>query len=576
MASITQKIPNYVLGMSTQPDERKLPGQLVDIKNGIPDVVSQLTKRPGSHLVKDITTVSNPYGDSKTYAVSTGDHTKWFDIYTTDEEQYIGQIQNDGVVNIWRCSDGAIIPVDYALVPGTNKVTYLDNSALSDEKSSDLQALTINETTFFVNRRKDTAILTDAIDKSHPQLNEAYVEIKTLAYGRQYSLDFFDPDNNTIYETTRVTSMSVDETISKSTALGNTDNGSCQGMAREIFNHNSGTDKFSTVPPNMSANGKNRLRYEVDARCQPVVDPSNLGTDGDGPQYNDSYQCFVKLQFGGEGYAVGDTYVASNEKGLNATVKIRTTAPIKCRANRGGIRPEPTSSSADEHISANLILSQLKASIDAVQANASVDNRIFCEIVGSGLYLWSYNAFGVSTPEKALMNIITTSANTIDNLPTNARHGYTVRLANSNEDVDDYYLRFNVENLNPDLIKKGTATRSGSTVTVTSTAHGLSNGDEVIFQSLTHGSLHDRWATITSVADVNTFTFTDLASGTVGSAVNCFIHPRRFGEGVWEEVCARGIETTLDKDTMPLKLVRVLPGTYAINGGSSRSYRCRR
>ena len=102
MASVTQKIPTYVLGMSTQPDERKAPGQVVDLVNGVPDVVRQLIKRPGSQLVKDITTTSNPYGDSKTYAVSTADNAKWFNIYTQDDEQYIGQCAADGVVNIWR------------------------------------------------------------------------------------------------------------------------------------------------------------------------------------------------------------------------------------------------------------------------------------------------------------------------------------------------------------------------------------------------------------------------------------------------------------------------------------------
>ena len=146
MASVTQKVPNYVLGISTQPDEKKIPGQVVDLVNGVPDVVNQLTKRPGSQLVTAITP-------------STASHTKWFSIYTAHDEQYIGQVGADGAVKIWRCSDGAEIPVDYANVPGTNKATYLDNSALSDEKSSDIQALTINETTFFVNRRKDTAML---------------------------------------------------------------------------------------------------------------------------------------------------------------------------------------------------------------------------------------------------------------------------------------------------------------------------------------------------------------------------------------------------------------------------------
>ena len=100
MASVTQKVPNYVLGISTQPDEKKVPGQVVDLVNGVPDVVNQLQKRPGSQLVKDITTESNPYGDSKTYAVSTAANAKWFNIYSKSDEQYIGQCAANGAVTI--------------------------------------------------------------------------------------------------------------------------------------------------------------------------------------------------------------------------------------------------------------------------------------------------------------------------------------------------------------------------------------------------------------------------------------------------------------------------------------------
>ena len=105
MASVTQKIPNYILGISTQPDEKKLPGQVTDLVNGVPDVVTQLVKRPGSKLVTTITP-------------STAANSKWFHIYTSDTEQYIGQVAADGAVKIWRCSDGVEISVDYANIAG--------------------------------------------------------------------------------------------------------------------------------------------------------------------------------------------------------------------------------------------------------------------------------------------------------------------------------------------------------------------------------------------------------------------------------------------------------------------------
>ena len=196
MASVTQKIPTYVLGMSTQPDERKAPGQVVDLVNGVPDVVRQLVKRPGSQLVSAI-------------SPSTAAHAKWFNIYTLNDEQYIGQAAADGTVTIWRCSDGAVIPVDYANVAGTNKATYLDNTALSDEKSSDIQVMTNNETTFFCNRQKNVAMLTDASQKSAPQLNEAFISLDTISYGKQYALDPYDPTSNATTSHTRATSLTV-------------------------------------------------------------------------------------------------------------------------------------------------------------------------------------------------------------------------------------------------------------------------------------------------------------------------------------------------------------------------------
>ena len=51
MPSITQTIPNYVSGISEQPDELKTPGQLTVAKNVLPDVTQGLLKRPGGKLI---------------------------------------------------------------------------------------------------------------------------------------------------------------------------------------------------------------------------------------------------------------------------------------------------------------------------------------------------------------------------------------------------------------------------------------------------------------------------------------------------------------------------------------------
>ena len=448
MASVTQKIPSYVLGMSTQPDEKKIPGQVVDLVIGVPDVVRQLIKRAGSQLVSTISpcTVANA---------------KWFNIFTQDDEQYIGQAAADGTVTIWRCSDGAVIPVDYANVAGTNKATYLDNTALSDEKSSDIQVMTINETTFFCNRRKNVAMKTDAADKSAPQLNEAFISLDTISYGKQYALDIYDPTSNTTYTHPRATSITV-ASVDDSSNYSGTSNGDCKGAGREVVNVNTGTAIGSTSPPNASSGGKSNLRYEIDTRCT----PQPTGTVDDSYTYHDTYQAYVKLQFGGEGWTTNDTHAHTSAKGVTTTTTVKSHVNVISRANVAMVRPSPTSSSADEHVSSGGILGDLKTAIDAISGHG-----ITVTICGNGLHLYRATPFGVTSPEKQLMTVTTTEANNIADLPRVCRHGYTVRIVNSGEDMDDYYLRFQAEGVAADITQRATYARAGSTVTVTSANH---------------------------------------------------------------------------------------------------------
>ena len=91
MASVTQKIPNYIAGMSEQPDELKLQGQTTDLLNCVPDVVNQVVKRPGSRFVQNV--------ESEIDA-------EWFNYYRNEEEQYIGCIKQDGTVRIWDAVTG--------------------------------------------------------------------------------------------------------------------------------------------------------------------------------------------------------------------------------------------------------------------------------------------------------------------------------------------------------------------------------------------------------------------------------------------------------------------------------------
>ena len=95
MSTISQTIPNYVLGISEQPDQLKTPGQVRDLVNAIPDVTLMCGKRPGSEVIGEIGNLD------------AADEQKWFSIDNSKYEQYIGRVSTDGTVNVNRLVDSS-------------------------------------------------------------------------------------------------------------------------------------------------------------------------------------------------------------------------------------------------------------------------------------------------------------------------------------------------------------------------------------------------------------------------------------------------------------------------------------
>jgi len=128
MANITQTIPNLSSGISQQPDEYKIPGQVKDMVNAFPDVSQGLTKRPAGKFVASLSDGSN---NSTTNG-------RWFHYYRDENEQYIGQIARDGVVRMWDCLTGAEKTVVNAI--GNN--TYLTHTGDEDIQTRNLYDFT--------------------------------------------------------------------------------------------------------------------------------------------------------------------------------------------------------------------------------------------------------------------------------------------------------------------------------------------------------------------------------------------------------------------------------------------------
>ena len=139
MSAVTQTIPNYIFGISQQPDFLKQPGQVVDSINATPDVTAGLVKRPGSRFIQNI---------------NDNDDGRWFSYYRTEEEQYLGHIQTNGFVRFWNVTDGTACDVTQINDTDGNPVTATSTTAnyLQHTLREDIQTCTINDYTFLTNR----------------------------------------------------------------------------------------------------------------------------------------------------------------------------------------------------------------------------------------------------------------------------------------------------------------------------------------------------------------------------------------------------------------------------------------
>ena len=455
MATITQTIGSYSGGISQQPDELKLPGQVKDALNVLPDITHGLLKRPGGRLIKSLS-------DGTRNSYTTG---KWFHYYRDEDEQYIGQIirrnghADDGKIRMWKCSDGTECAVNYDLVVTEATLT----SYLQHTEDADIQTLTLNDYTFLTNRLKRVEMDTTVTAAAKPY--EAYVELKKVAYASQYSLNLYD--NTTTESAYTATRIKVEREIDSSNACasggalpssgnlpddgnrctsGTSNDALCPNVATEIFavNHNAdgndadanGTDwDFTVVNTGGSASDRKNLYFRVTTTGQAV--PENADSSSN---YHCRYTTTYDLLYGGEGWRTGD-YFYFWLKNAKYKVTIEDHSESVVQANLGLIRPMPTPFDNETTVTAESILGDVRTAILADTFGSSAGAAV--EQIGNGLYIKRTSAnFNINTPVKDLFNVFTDSVKDVADLPSQCKHGYVVKIANSEAAEDDYYVKF--------------------------------------------------------------------------------------------------------------------------------------
>ena len=506
MTSITQQIPNYVGGISQQPDELKVPGQVRTAKNVLPDVTHGLLKRPGGMLIGSALSA---------YTTSS----KWFHYYRDENEQYIGQIQlSSGEIKMWKCNTGAACTVNYESGQATALKNYLKQTNSGGTiTDADIQTLTLNDYTYLTNRNK-TAAMAATVETVRPP--EAYIELKKVAYANQYSVNLFDSTAlSTVTTATRIKvelEKSSNNYCDSNGAMGTyaqritgsyvTRCDDTAGDSRDAYAPNVGTRIFSiddgaTLTDTGVSNPTSEESYVIDVKDSggnSVNRGKNLYfritttgqsvpfTTGSGSDQTTTYQARYTttndLLYGGEGWVKGD-YFYVWLKNAYYKVTIEEVSTSKVQANLGLIRPEPTSFDTKTTVTAESIIGAIRA--DIVATSNFTDANV--QQIGNGIYITRPSGtFNITSPVGELLNVLAGSVEDVADLPNQCKHGYVVKVANSEAEEDDYYVKF------------------------------IGDND-------------------------------------------------RDGEGVWEECAKPGVKTTLDAATLPIQLVRQADGTFKVS-----------
>ena len=450
MASITQTIPNFIGGVSQQPDQLKLPGQVSEVVNAIPDITRGLYKRPGAARK----------GTDPLPNVQSGG--SWFHYHRDEEEgSYIGQVAADGQLRMWKAA-GDNSGAEQTIVYGTGGQTAIQNY-LATSNPENLQFLNINDTTFVSSRdssNANTLVGVSGKTQDNPDPHFAFIEITRTENGRQYGLNLYSGQTTTtINRATRL--KIVSDTLDESGGTGQ-----CRGIGIQTFSIDAlssytGTNTLSVTDASGNAvtSGKDNLIFKLDIRGQ----QGNIGGNGDSPDdFACAYSRQVILLHGGEGWVTGDrveitmdsakgrTVSGSSSSGTSgnsgkgessATYILEVTEhePIIIKADIKAVRPEPTPFDADTAVSADQVLAGIIQELSGTGVNAS--------LIGNGIYLSSNSTFNVEITDDDLMRSMQTSVNDVTLLPKQCKHGYIVKVSNARiSEEDDYYLRFEGQN----------------------------------------------------------------------------------------------------------------------------------
>jgi hypothetical protein len=170
MTAISQRIPNFIGGVSQQADEKMLLGQVKDALNCYPDITLGMLKRPGGKFLGRLASIT----------ANTADTAAWFSMFRDNQEKYIATVSSAGVIRVWNLLTGQAATVSYPAGKQASIESYL---AATDYRS--IKTLTINDFTYIVNSEK--TVTAKAAPTWNPK-RQATIVVTAVEHDNVYSV----------------------------------------------------------------------------------------------------------------------------------------------------------------------------------------------------------------------------------------------------------------------------------------------------------------------------------------------------------------------------------------------------
>ena len=437
MATVNQRIPNFLGGVSQQPDKIKFPGQLRVCDNAVPDITFGLKKRPPAEFVG---TLSN---------ANTSGH--WYEILRDGDEKYIVQITpsltGSMPIRVWDLADGTEKSLTNS--SGDSLFSYLAGA------TAPYSVTTIQDYTLIANPNKTVAESSSTTDAPILNGDYSYARLDTVAYNTEYILySGTAPTPQTFY---RVTSVKVDR-LDGSSEIGPTwdstdTDQSKSGTLTWSFSGGANVSGAQSDTENIEGSLQVNGTSYIDSNTANYQNNNTNTRDdflGYTQNYKTRYTATVTLTDGGlikntsKSNAEGRSITVSIE-GINYRISVEAVEPVTTYEGVSNIAFFKTPKNPDNgSISMLSILNGLKTAVNSSLANVTA------EVIGSGLFLNGTAADGVNFLGGAVnenMSVIGQKAQDISRLPAMNKHGYVAQISNTADlDTDDYYVKFVADN----------------------------------------------------------------------------------------------------------------------------------